>query len=92
MFDDDPRAEGDEAVGVENARSPAPDAAPEDNPEPDALSGDVDIKSGTGASGDLPDSGVEGKGDGTGEGGKTGKGEAGPASGTTEGDDAVGII
>jgi len=39
--------------------------------------------------GDLPDSGIEG--DGIGEGGKTGEGEAGPASGTTEGDDAVGI-
>jgi len=37
----------------------------------------------------LPDEGIEGTGDGTGEGGK---GEAGPASGTTEGDDAVGII
>ena len=36
----------------------------------------------------LPDEGI----DGTGEDGKTGKGEAGPASGTTEGDDAVGII
>jgi len=40
----------------------------------------------------LPDEGIEGTGDGTGEDGKTGKGEAGPASGTTEGDDAVGII
>ena len=40
----------------------------------------------------LPDEGIEGKGAGTGEGGKTGEGEAGPASGTTEGDDAVGII
>ncbi len=40
----------------------------------------------------LPDEGIEGKGSGTGEGGKTGEGEAGPASGTTEGDDAVGIV
>jgi hypothetical protein len=31
----------------------------------------------------LPDEGIEGKGDGTGEGGKTGEGEAGPASGTS---------
>lgn len=92
MFDEDPAAEGGEEVGIDNARSPAPDAAPEDNPEPDALAGDADITSGTGASGDLPDSGVEGKGSGTGEGGKAGKGEAGPASGTTEGDDAVGIV
>jgi hypothetical protein len=92
MFDEDPAAEGGEEVGVDNARSPAPDAAPEDNPEPDALAGDVDITSGTGAGGDLPDSGVEGTGSGTGEGGKTGEGEAGPASGTTEGDDAVGIV
>ena len=86
MFDEDPAAEGGEDVGVDNARSPAPDAAPEDNPEPDALAGDVDITSGTGAGGDLPDSGVEGRGAGTGE------GEASPASGTTEGDDAVGIV
>jgi hypothetical protein len=91
MFDEDPAAEGGEEVGVDNARSPAPDAAPEDNPEPDALGGE-DITSGTGASGDLPDSGIEGRGDGTGEGGKTGEGVAGPASGTTEGDDAVGIV
>ena len=48
MFDEDPAAEGGQDVGIDNARSPAPDAAPEDNPEPDALSGDVDIKSGTG--------------------------------------------
>ena len=47
-FDEDPAAEGGEDVGTDNARSPAPDAAPEDNPEPDALAGDVDIKSGTG--------------------------------------------
>jgi hypothetical protein len=57
----------------------------------DALK-DEGTESGTGASGDLPDEGIEGKGDGTGEGGKTGEGEAGPASGTTEGDDAVGPI
>jgi hypothetical protein len=57
----------------------------------DALK-DEDITSGTGASGDLPDDGIEGKGDGTGEGDKTGEGIAGPASGTTEGDDAVGIV
>ena len=48
MFDEDPATEGGEEVGIDNARSPAPDAAPEDNPEPDALSGDVEIKSGTG--------------------------------------------
>jgi hypothetical protein len=53
---------------------------------------DEGVESGTGATGDLPDDGIEGKGDGTGEGGKTGEGEAGPASGTTEGDDAVGIV
>ena len=47
MFDEDPAAEGGQEVGVDNARSPAPDAAPESNPEPDALAGDVDIKSGT---------------------------------------------
>ena len=47
--------------------------------EEDALKSE-DVTSGTGASGDLPDSGIEGKGDGTGEGGKTGEGEAGPAS------------
>ncbi|HEY1540192.1 MAG TPA: hypothetical protein VGF63_12395 [Solirubrobacteraceae bacterium] len=57
----------------------------------DALK-DEDITSGTGASGDLPDDGIEGKGDGTGGGDKTGEGTAGPASGTTEGDDAVGIV
>lgn len=91
MFDEDPAAEGGEEVGVDNARSPAPDAAPEDNPEPDALRGE-DITSGRGAGGDLPDSGIEGRGSGTGEGGKTGEGVAGPASGTTEGDDAVGIV
>jgi hypothetical protein len=77
MFDDDPRAEGDEEVGTDNARSPAPDAAPEDNPEPDALAGDVDIKSGT-ASGEAADDNQR-------------SGVAGPAAGTTEGDDAVGI-
>jgi hypothetical protein len=78
MFDDDPRSEGDEEVGTDNARSPAPDAAPEDNPEPDALAGDVDITSGTASgepAGDDQRSGV-----------------AGPAAGTTEGDDAVGIV
>ena len=48
MFDEDPVAEGGEEVGIDNARSPAPYGAPEDNPEPDALAGDVDIKSGTG--------------------------------------------
>ena len=32
-----PTAEGGEEVGIDNARSPAPDAAPEDNPQPDAL-------------------------------------------------------
>lgn len=68
MFDEDPAAEGGEEVGVDNARSPAPDAAPEDNPEPDALSGDVDIKSGTGDA-DLAHPQQEG--------------EAGPASGFT---------
>jgi hypothetical protein len=57
----------------------------------DALK-DESIESGTGASGDLPDDGIEGKGDGTGEGAKTGEGAASPASGTTEGDDAVGIV
>lgn len=67
MFDEDPATEGGEEVGVENARSPAPDAAPEDDPEPDALSGDVDIKSGTGD----PDLAYEQEG------------EAGPASGST---------
>ena len=68
MFDEDPAAEGGEDVGVDNARSPAPDAAPEDNPEPDALSGDVDIKSGTGD----PDLAYPEQ-----------EGEAGPASGFT---------
>ena len=48
MFDEDPAAEGGEEVGIDNARSPAPDAAPEDDPAPDALAGDVEIKSGTG--------------------------------------------
>jgi hypothetical protein len=78
MFDDDPRSEGGEDVGTDNARSPAPDAAPESNPQPDALAGDVDITSGT-ASG-------ESAGD------DQRSGTAGPASGTTEGDDAVGIV
>jgi hypothetical protein len=68
MFDEDPATEGGEEVGVDNARSPAPDAAPEDNPEPDALSGDVDIKSGTGD----PDLAYPEQ-----------EGEAGPASGFT---------
>jgi hypothetical protein len=77
MFDDDPASEGGEEVGTDNARSPAPDAAPESNPEPDALSGDVDIKSGT--------EGGEAAGD------DQRSGTAGPASGTTEGDDAVGV-
>jgi len=78
MFDEDPAAEGGEEVGVDNARSPAPDAAPEDNPEPDALAGDVDIKSGT-ESGQAADDNQR-------------SGTAGPAAGTTEGDDAVGIV
>jgi len=78
MFDEDPAAEGGEEVGVDNARSPAPDAAPEDNPEPDALAGDVDIKSGT-ESGETADDSQR-------------SGTAGPAAGTTEGDDAVGIV
>lgn len=54
----------------------------------DALAGDADIKSGDNLEGGgaLPDEGIEDT-----EGG-TGKGEAGPASGTTEGDDAVGIV
>jgi hypothetical protein len=56
----------------------------------DALQ-DEGVESGTGASGDLPDEGIEGKGKGTGSEGVA-EGEAGPASGTTEGDDAVGII
>lgn len=71
MFDDDPATEGDEQVGTENARSPAPDAAPEDNPDPDALSGDVDVQSGTG------DPEVVNPQQ---------KGEAGPASGHAPGD------
>jgi hypothetical protein len=78
MLDDDPRTEGDEEVGIDNARSPAPDAAPEDNPEPDALAGDVDIKSGN-------QRGVPAGDDQR-------SGTAGPAAGTTEGDDAVGIV
>jgi len=78
MFDEDPAAEGGEEVGVDNARSPAPDAAPEDNPEPDALAGDVDITSGTASGEPASDDQRSGK--------------AGPASGTTEGDDAVGIV
>lgn len=78
MFDDDPAPEGAEEVGVDNARSRAPDAAPEDNPEPDALAGGVDITSGT-ASGEPA-------------GDDQRSGTAGPAAGTTEGDDAVGII
>ena len=60
---------------LDEHRSPAPDAAPEDNPEPDALK-DVDIKSGTG------DARAESEREGV----------AGPAAGTTEGDDAVGIV
>lgn len=52
---------------TDTARSPAPDAAPEDNPEPDALK-DVDITSGTG---DPPEASPEQEG------------EAGPASGTS---------
>jgi hypothetical protein len=56
----------------------------------DALK-DEDVTSGKGAEGDLPDEGIEGKGDGTGSEGVA-EGESGPASGTTEGDDAVGII
>ena len=78
MFDDDPAAEGGEEVATDNARSPAPDAAPEDNPQPDALAGDVDIKSGT-QTGEPADDNQR-------------SGVAGPASGTTEGDDAVGIV
>jgi hypothetical protein len=75
MFDEDPTAEAGEEVGVDNARSPAPDAAPEDNPEPDALAGDVEIKSGT-ASGEPATDDQQ-------------SGVAGPASGSTEGDDAI---
>ncbi|MDX6678537.1 MAG: hypothetical protein QOE31_2589 [Solirubrobacteraceae bacterium] len=78
MFDDDPASEGGEEVGTDNARSPAPDAAPEDNPEPDALAGDVDITSGT-ETGQAADDHQR-------------SGSAGPAAGTTEGDDAVGIV
>ncbi len=78
MFDDDPRSEGGEEVSTENARSPAPDAAPESNPEPDALAGDVEITSGT-ESGEPVDDNQR-------------SGTAGPAAGTTEGDDAVGIV
>jgi hypothetical protein len=37
----------DEESDLGKNRSPAPDAAPEDNPEPDALK-DADVKSGTG--------------------------------------------
>ena len=77
MSDEDPATEGGEQVSVDNARSPAPDAAPENDPQPDALAGDVDIKSGT-ASGEAAD--------------PPRSGEAGPAAGTTEGDDAVGIV
>jgi hypothetical protein len=44
----------------------------------EALKGDPDVKSGTGASGGLPDEGSTGdEGDGTGE------GDAGPASGSS---------
>ena len=79
MFDEDPAAEGSHTdVDTDNARSPAPDAAPEDNPEPDALAGDVEITRGTESgepAGDPQRSGT-----------------AGPAAGTTEGDDAVGIV
>ena len=74
----DPTTDGGEQVGVGNHRSPAPDAAPEDNPEPDALAGDVDITSGT-ESGEPVDDNQR-------------SGTAGPAAGTTEGDDAVGIV
>jgi hypothetical protein len=54
----------------------------------DALAGDVEIKSGEEVSGggDLPDEGIHGTE------GDPGEGEAGPASGTTEGDDAVGVV
>jgi hypothetical protein len=57
----------DETPDTDTARSPAPDAAPEDNPEPDALK-DVDITSGTG---DVEEAESERSG------------EAGPASGTS---------
>jgi hypothetical protein len=60
---------------LDDHRSPAPDAAPEDHPGPDALK-DADITSGAGdTSGESEQEGV-----------------AGPASGTTEGEDAVGIV
>ena len=49
----------DEQSDLGKNRSPAPDAAPEDNPEPDALK-DADITSGT--------VGTEAKHDQTGEG------------------------
>jgi hypothetical protein len=61
------RMTDDEKPDPDNARSPAPDAAPEDNPEPDALK-DADIKSGTGD---------------TEEENPTREGVAGPASGFT---------
>jgi hypothetical protein len=57
----------DETPDPDNARSPAPDAAPEDNPEPDALK-DVDITSGTGDAEEVS---------------PPREGEAGPASGTS---------
>jgi hypothetical protein len=60
---------------LDDHRSPAPDAAPEDNPQPDALK-DADITSGTGDQSADPER----------------EGVAGPAAGTTEGDDAVGIV
>ncbi len=63
----------DEALA--DHRSPAPDAAPEDNPRADALK-NADIKSGTGDT----------------SAGSQREGVAGPAAGTTEGDDAVGIV
>ncbi len=56
----------------------------------DALEGE-NTTSGEGATGGLPDEGIEGKGEGTGSEGVA-EGEAGPASGTTEGDDAVGPV
>jgi hypothetical protein len=51
-----------------------------------------DIERGTGATGGLPDDGIEGKGDGTGEGGKTVRVKPVPPPGRPEGDEAVGII
>ena len=78
MLDEEPRSEGSEDVDPDNARSPAPDAAPEDNPEPDALAGDVDIKSGT-ETGEPADDDQR-------------SGVAGPAAGTSEGEDAVGPV